>query len=60
VAIDASGDYWRGDDLADLAECLREYRAGGYPTVTVVEFVSPQCRGLAFRVSGDATKTAPS
>jgi len=56
VAIDTSGDYWRGDDLADLAEYLREYRAGGYPPVTVVEFVCPQCRGLAFRVSADATE----
>lgn len=26
------------------------------PTVTVVEFVCPQCRGLAFRVSADATE----
>lgn len=56
VAADTSGDYWRGDDLDDVAEYLRAYKAGRYAPAQVVEFACPQCRGLAFEVLADAAE----
>ncbi|MEU8241335.1 hypothetical protein AB0C07_24070 [Actinoplanes missouriensis] len=53
MAIDTSGEYWRGADLADLAEYLGEFRAGGYPVGHVVESVCAGCHGRAFRLSAD-------
>jgi hypothetical protein len=53
VAIDRSGQYWRGEDLADLAEYLRSFQAGGYPIVDVVESVCADCEGRAFRLVAD-------
>ncbi|HWS38004.1 MAG TPA: hypothetical protein VN408_35380 [Actinoplanes sp.] len=53
MAIDTSGEYWRGEDSADLAEYLREFRAGGYDVADVVESVCAGCRGRRFRLSAD-------
>lgn len=53
VTVDKSGRYWRGEDLADLAEYLRAFQAGGYRVVDVVESVCTGCAGRAFRVLAD-------
>jgi hypothetical protein len=29
MAIDTSGQYWRGQDLADLTDYLHQFQAGG-------------------------------
>jgi hypothetical protein len=56
VAIDTSGPFWRGADLADLTEYLREYEAAGYPVAEVVEAVCAGCSGRAFRLLFDDTE----
>lgn len=53
VTVDKSGQYWRGEDLADLAEYLRAFQAGGYRVVDVAESVCAGCTGRAFRVLAD-------
>ncbi|MBB5110532.1 erythromycin esterase-like protein [Micromonospora echinospora] len=39
MAIDITGQYWHGETRADLAEYLREFRAGGYAGEEVTESV---------------------
>ena len=53
MAIDTTGEFWRGTDHADLAGYLREYAAGGYPVVDVTESVCTPCGGRRFRVLAD-------
>jgi hypothetical protein len=53
VAIDKSGQYWRGENLADLAEYLRSFQAGGYPIADVIESICADCKGQAFRLLAD-------
>jgi len=53
MAIDTSGQYWRGEDLADLTDYLHEFQAGGYPVVDVVESVCANCTGRNFRLTAD-------
>jgi hypothetical protein len=53
VAIDTSGQHWRGEDMADLADYLREFRAGGYAVEDVAESVCAGCSGRSFRVAVD-------
>lgn len=54
VALDKSGTYWRGEDVADLAEFMKALQSGGYPPVVVTESVCGQCGGRAFKVAVDA------
>jgi hypothetical protein len=51
VAIDRSGELWRGENADDLAECIRHHRAGGYPVAVVVESTCRACGGGRFRVN---------
>ncbi|MBW8483234.1 hypothetical protein [Actinomadura parmotrematis] len=37
--IDRSGEWWRGEDFADLAEFVTDYAAEGYPVARVAEAV---------------------
>ncbi|WP_278187619.1 hypothetical protein [Micromonospora sp. R77] len=37
MAIDRSGEFWRGEDFADLADHLREFPPGGYLVARVKE-----------------------
>jgi hypothetical protein len=53
MAIDTSGEYWRGTEHADLAEYLRDYAAGGYPVDDVTASVCAACGGRRFRVHAD-------
>lgn len=53
MAIDTSGEYWRGTDHADLAEYLRDFAAGGYAVDDVAESVCASCGGRRFRVHAD-------
>jgi hypothetical protein len=54
VAIDKSGDAWRGEDAADLAAFLRNFEAGGYRVSQVVAAGCPGCAGKVFRLRADA------
>jgi hypothetical protein len=45
VTIDKSGSFWRGEDSADLAACIREFEAGGYRVARVNDIVCRQCQG---------------
>jgi hypothetical protein len=58
VTLDKSGDLWRGEGFADLAECVRAFKAGGYPVATVVESRCGGCDGRAFRVNVDEEEAA--
>lgn len=53
MAIDTAGQYWRGEDFSDLADYLRDVRAGGYTVEHVAESVCDGCSGRAFRVAAD-------
>jgi hypothetical protein len=48
--IDKSGEHWRGDDVDDLAECVREFAAGRYPVEHVRPLVCAGCGGTTFEV----------
>jgi hypothetical protein len=37
MAIDRGGTWWTGEDLGDLAECLREYTADAFSADEVRE-----------------------
>ena len=52
-AIDTSGQHWRGKDMTDPPEYLREFRAGGYAVEDVTESVCAGCSGRSFRVAVD-------
>ncbi|HEY7484040.1 MAG TPA: hypothetical protein VH912_06210 [Streptosporangiaceae bacterium] len=56
MANDYSGDVWRGEHAADLAEYLREFEAGGYRVGRVVEAVCAGCTSTVFRLRVDATE----
>ena len=53
VTIDTSGQHWRGENMADLADYLRAFRAGGYAVEDVAESVCTGCSGRSFRVAVD-------
>jgi hypothetical protein len=53
VTLDKSGKLWRGDDLNDLAEYIRHFKAGGYPVTTVLESRCAECDGRSFRIDID-------
>ncbi|MGA5305866.1 hypothetical protein ACPCHT_38645 [Nucisporomicrobium flavum] len=50
MAIDTSGQHWRGEDMTDY---LRRFRAGGHAVEEVVESVCAVCSGRSFRVAID-------
>ncbi len=50
MAIDRSGDHWRGENFDDLAAYIRLFEAGGYDVEHVREHSCPECRGTSFRV----------
>ena len=54
MAIEKSGDVWRGKDAADLAEYLRDFEAGGYRIGRVVPVACSGCAGTVFRLRADA------
>ncbi|WP_216858070.1 hypothetical protein [Actinomadura verrucosospora] len=58
MAIDASGEWWRGESAADLAGYLEELAAGGYLVGRVVEAVCAGCGGQAFRLRADCAEGA--
>jgi erythromycin esterase-like protein len=39
MTLDKSGELWRGEDFADLADYLRHFQAEGYLVDQVVESV---------------------
>jgi hypothetical protein len=45
--LDKSGQLWRGEDLADLADYIRHFQAEGYQVDQVVESVCRHCNGPA-------------
>ncbi|MEV4640564.1 hypothetical protein AB0J80_24800 [Actinoplanes sp. NPDC049548] len=53
MAMDTTGQYWRGEDAADLVDYLREFQAGGYPVRDVIGSVCSGCGGETFRVTAD-------
>jgi hypothetical protein len=55
MAIDRSGEWWKGSSEADLDEYLREYTEDGYPVGPIVHAVCP-CGGNQFRLRCDDTE----
>ena len=53
MTIDKTGALWRGEDLRDLTDYIRAFRAGGYPVAQVKESICAQCAGTSFRVAVD-------
>jgi hypothetical protein len=56
MTLDKSGELWRGEDFADLADYIRHFQAEGYQVDQVVESVCGHCNGRAFRVLVDDTE----
>jgi ribosomal protein S27AE len=55
--IDESGQWWTGEDFADLAEYIRLLTAGGYPADRVVQSVCT-CGGTAHHLLADQAEGA--
>ncbi|GAA4587425.1 hypothetical protein GCM10023194_36280 [Planotetraspora phitsanulokensis] len=53
MAIDTSGELWRGEGFEDLAEFIRECQPGGYAVERVREAVCAGCTGKSFHVLAD-------
>lgn len=53
MAIDKSGEHWRGTDAGDLDEFLRAYAAGGYPVARTIAAHCAACEGTRFHVRVD-------
>jgi hypothetical protein len=56
MAIDATGQFWSGENFDDLAEYLREYQAGGYSVGRVGELACSGCAKKTFNVAADHTE----
>jgi hypothetical protein len=52
MAIDTSGKWWKGFSFDDLAEYIRLFDAGGYPTEHIIQSVCV-CRSTIFRLRVD-------
>ncbi|MFG2053260.1 hypothetical protein ACGFI9_04430 [Micromonospora sp. NPDC048930] len=52
--IDTTGEWWTGDNAADVADYLREYAAEGYPVDHVADSVCASCDGRTFRLTINA------
>ncbi|MGP4024173.1 hypothetical protein [Actinomadura sp. 3N407] len=53
MVIDTSGEAWRGDSAADLADYLEQYAAGGYHVDQTVSASCAACAGRNFRLRAD-------
>jgi hypothetical protein len=53
VAIDISGEWWRGDSADDVADYLEELGPGGYPVHQVARSVCAACSGDVFTIELD-------
>ncbi len=53
MAIDSSGQWWRGTEAADLDAYLREFSAGGYPVGSVVHASCAHCGSDRFTLMVD-------
>lgn len=55
MATDTTGEWWTGDNAADLAEYIEEFSRiyNGYPTEQVVSCVCADCGGRRFRITAD-------
>lgn len=53
VVLQRAGKYWRGDRFEDLAEYVRDFKAGGYAVTRVTESVCGSCDGREFSVHAD-------
>jgi hypothetical protein len=53
MAMTRTGKLWRGDSPEDLAACIRQHRAGGYPVQHVKAIICGRCRGDTFHVMVD-------
>lgn len=51
--IDRSGQWWRGDNFADLVEYVRAYTASNYPVGGVVQSRCRSCDATTFTVRVD-------
>ncbi|WP_220500131.1 hypothetical protein [Thermomonospora cellulosilytica] len=58
MAMDISGEWWRGENAADLAEYLEELAAGGYRVDRTAEAVCTDCDGRSFRLRADPLEGA--
>ena len=59
MTIDASGEYWKGTEAADLKAFLEDYEAGGYPVARVVPAACTCGAGrfeIALSDDGDAVR----
>jgi hypothetical protein len=52
MAIDSTGEWYRGDTFADLAEFLQQWYESEYPVASVARSVC-QCGGTLFHVFAD-------
>jgi len=53
MAIDRSGEWWKGSIPEDIEEYLRTYSEDGYPSTTVVHAACAGCGGVQFSVRID-------
>jgi DNA-directed RNA polymerase subunit RPC12/RpoP len=53
MAIDTSGDWWKGLDFADLAEYIERITADGYPASRITQS-KDICGEVTFRLYADA------
>jgi hypothetical protein len=56
VAIDTTGEFWRGENFTDLAEYLQEFQPGGYPVARITQLACQHCGGITFAVDADDTE----
>ncbi|GAA3964491.1 hypothetical protein GCM10023085_53820 [Actinomadura viridis] len=54
MAIDITGEWWRGDASDDIADYLEELAPGGYPVHAVTPSRCKDCSGKVFRIELDA------
>lgn len=53
MAMDMSGEWWRGESAADLADYLEELGAEGYRVGQIVRATCADCGGRSFRLRVD-------
>jgi hypothetical protein len=53
MAMDRSGRWWIGEDVAGVEEYLREYTADGYPAEEIRQCTCGTCGGRVFGLRGD-------
>jgi hypothetical protein len=53
VAIDITGEWWRGDSAEDIADYLEELGPGGYPVHQASRSLCAPCSGTVFTIELD-------